>query len=184
MSGGSAWARRLAAALTVSMLCGFGGAEAAEELRGPLGLVGDEPSYADLAIGAFDLIGGDPGRQHTTPMLRGELRYGEKLWYVGPAAGILVNAQGGTMLYGGFYSDAKFGRIVVTPFLGIGAYRKGGGENLGGVLEFRLSLEAAYEFDGGARLGVQFAHISNAGIHQYNPSDNELLLTYAVPLAF
>jgi hypothetical protein len=183
--GRPAWVWRFAAALAV---CGFTlvavplGARADLELRGPLGLLGQEPSYIDLASGAFDLIGGDPGHEHSVPMLRGEFRFGEKLWYLGPAAGVLVNDQGGTMLYGGVYADALFGNIVVTPLLGLGAYWKEASENLGGVFEFRLSLEAAYEFGGGSRLGLQVAHISNGGIHRYNPSDNELLLTYAVPL--
>jgi hypothetical protein len=185
MTGRPAWVWRFAAALAV---CGLAlvaiplGARADLELRGPLGLLGQEPSYIDLASGAFDLIGGDPGHEHSVPMLRGEFRFGEKLWYLCPAAGVLVNDQGGTMLYGGVYADAMFGNIVVTPLLGLGAYWKEASENLGGVFEFRLSLEAAYEFGGGSRLGLQVAHISNGGIHRYNPSDNELLLTYAVPL--
>jgi hypothetical protein len=32
----------------------------------------------------------------------------------------------------------------------------------------------------GSRLGVQFAHISNAGLHKRNPGDNELLTKYAL----
>jgi hypothetical protein len=40
----------------------------------------------------------------------------------------------------------------------------------------------SYQFDNQARLGLQFAHISNAGLSSHNPGENELLLSYAFPL--
>jgi lipid A 3-O-deacylase len=74
------------------------------------------------------------------------------------------------------------GNFILTPLAAVGGYHKGGSEDLGGTIQFRLSANLAYEFDNQTRLGVQFAHISNAGIHNFNPGDNELLLTYAIPL--
>jgi lipid A 3-O-deacylase len=60
-------------------------------------------------------------------------------------------------------------------------YRRGSGEDLGGVFQFRLSANLAYQFHGGWRLGVHFAHISNAGIYARDPGDDELLLTVKTP---
>jgi len=36
--------------------------------------------------------------------------------------------------------------------------------------------------DNKSRIGLQIAHISNAGIYHRNPDDNEVLVTYAFPL--
>jgi len=143
-------------------------------------MLGNGPSYFDLGVGAFDI----PIHRGavTTAEGRVEFRYGQKFFYIGPAIGVLGNAKGGVYGYGGFYGDIAFGRFVVTPLAAVGAYSKGDGPDLGGTLEFRPSINAAYEFGDRSRLGVQIAHISNAGIYHRNPDDNELLVTYGIPL--
>ena len=70
----------------------------------------------------------------------------------------------------------------VTPQLAIGGYGEGGGQDLGGVFQFRQSIDLAWRFDNGHRLGVRGAHISNAGVNEQNPGEDELFLTYSVPL--
>jgi lipid A 3-O-deacylase len=149
---------------------------------GPLRLEGDGPSYLDFGVGAFD-IQGHP-EAPTAPEGRVEFRYGGKFLYIGPALGLVANTQGGVFGYGGFYSDIALGHFVLTPLGAVGGYHRGGSEDLGGTFQFRLSAELAYEFDNRSRMGVNFAHISNAGIHNRNPGDNELLLIYALPLPF
>jgi len=147
---------------------------------GGLTVLAGEPSYLDLAAGVFDI----PIHRGavTTGEGRIEFRYGEKLFYIGPTAGVLVNGKGGVYGYGGFYADIAFDRFVVTPLAAVGAYRRGDGPNLGGPLEFRLSINAAYELDDKSRIGLQIAHISNGGIYRRNPDDNEVLVTYGIPL--
>ena len=154
----------------------------AQSVSGPLGLtvLGAESSYFDLGAGVFDV----PIHRGavTTGEGRIEFRYGEKLFYIGPAVGVLVNGKGGVYGYGGFYGDIAFDRFVVTPLAAVGAYRRGDGPSLGGPLEFRLSINAAYQLDDRSRLGLQIAHISNGGIYHRNPDDNEVLVTYGIPL--
>ncbi len=62
-------------------------------------------------------------------------------------------------------------------------YARGGGEDLGGPFQFRASLELSYtilpQF---TRVGIEVAHVGNAGIERRNPGDNEILLSYAIPL--
>jgi lipid A 3-O-deacylase len=147
-----------------------------------LQLLGNEPSYLDLGAGAFDIQG--HRESPTNPEGRVEFRYGRKFLYFGPAAGVLATTRGGVFGYAGFYTDIAWGRFVLTPLGAVGFYHRGSDENLGGVFQFRTSATVAYEFDGGSRLGVQFAHISNAGIHKANPGDNEMLVTYGIPLPF
>jgi hypothetical protein len=83
--------------------------------------------------------------------------------------------------YAGGYADIALDRFIVTPLAAVGAYSRGSSQDLGGVFQFRLSLEAAYQLDSGSRIGVKFAHISNAGIDDRNPGENELLATYSIP---
>jgi len=82
-------------------------------------VLGDEPSYLDLAAGVFDI----PIHRGavTTGEGRVEFRYGGKLFYIGPAVGLLVNGKGGVYGYGGFYADIAFDRLVVTPLAAVGA---------------------------------------------------------------
>jgi hypothetical protein len=148
---------------------------------GPVTLLGDEPSYLDLGAGAFNIQDHvkDPSGEG-----RLEFRFGGKLFYIGPAVGVLANTQGGVFGYAGLYSDLAVGRVVFTPLAAVGGYRRGASEDLGETFQFRLSGAVAYQFDSQARAGIQFAHISNAGIATHNPGDNELLVTYSLPLGW
>ncbi|MEB8491533.1 acyloxyacyl hydrolase, partial [Acidithiobacillus ferriphilus] len=42
----------------------------------------------------------------------------------------------------------------------------------------------AYQFANQSRLGIKIAHISNAYIANEDPGEDEVLLTYALPLSF
>jgi lipid A 3-O-deacylase len=185
-------ARRAALALFVgSVLLGLtsGGVQAqssaSDTLRlGPIALLGDGPSYVDLGAGVYDLVGN--AHRNQTFAADAEFRYGQKFYGVGPAVGIIQDARGGGMAYLGFYSDFALGPVVVTPLAGLGAWWHGGNddEQLGGTFEFRLGLSVAYQFDNQSRLGIRLGHISNASLHRRNPGDNDLMLTYALPLNF
>jgi lipid A 3-O-deacylase len=149
-------------------------------MLGPVRLVGNEPSYLDLGAGAFN-VQGHP-ESETLPEGKVEFRYGQKLFYIGPAIGLLANTKGGVFGYAGFYADFALGPFVLTPLAAVGGYHRGGSEDLGEVFQFRTGGTLSYQFDNQSRLGVQFAHISNAGLSRQNPGENELLLTYAIPL--
>ena len=179
--------RRACGMLALIALMGLGASaslaqSATSPANRPLQLLPDEPSYLDLGVGAFDIQ--DHRESPTSAEGRIEFRYGQKFLYFGPAAGLLVTTRGGVFGYVGIYTDIAWGRFVLTPLGSVGFYRRGSDEDLGGAFQFRTSATIAYEFDGHSRLGVQFAHISNAGIHNRNPGENEWLLTYALPLPF
>ena len=77
------------------------------------------------------------------------------------------NVDGGLFGYVGTYGE-------FTPQIAMGGYHTGDSSDLGGVFEFRLSLDIAYRFDNGHRLGVRAAHISNGGVNEQNPGEGEL----------
>jgi lipid A 3-O-deacylase len=141
-------------------------------------------SVLDLGAGGYDIIGDH--QHHRAAAVNGEFRYGQTLYGIGPAAGVIVNSDGGGMVYAALYHDFVLGPVVVTPLAGAGAWWRGGrhDENLGGTFQFRLGIEAAYRFADDSRLGLRFGHISNDGIHRVNPGENDLMLTYALPLGF
>jgi lipid A 3-O-deacylase len=179
--------RRASGFLVLLALAAFSGTAAlaqgtAGRTDSGLQFLGDEPSYVDFGVGAFDIQA--HRESPTTPEGRVEFRYGRKFLFLGPAAGLLVNTRGGVFGYAGFYTDIAWGRLVLTPLGAVGFYSRGSSEDLGGTFQFRTSANVAYEFDDRSRLGVQFAHVSNAGLHKRNPGDNELLATYALPLPF
>lgn len=161
-----------AAALAGSLLAG--------QARAQVEWLDDGPSYVDFGAGVFNLGHGhgDP----TSAMGRLEFRLGEKLLRIGPMAGVMANTRGGIYGYGGVYADVAIDRWVLTPTAAIGGYSRGSSKDLGGGFQFRIGAELAYRFDNDVRLGLGFAHISNAGIHDHNPGENELMLTLAVPI--
>jgi hypothetical protein len=148
---------------------------------GPIEILGDAPSYAEVGLGAFDLFTDRDGSAERSGVAQIQLRWGRKLYLIGPVIGLMGNTDGGVFGYGGIYADLAYGNFVVTPVLAAGGYSKGGSKDLGGVFQFRLELGVAYEFDDGTRIGVRLGHISNAGIHDDNPGEEELFITFAIP---
>jgi hypothetical protein len=145
---------------------------------GDLEAFGPGPDVITLGVGAFDAFKTDA----VSAEFRAEFRSGRKLTLLGPMVGVLATTDGGVFGYGGLYMDLKIGRVAITPAGGAGAYRKGGGKALGGTFQFHMGLDLAYLFDGGSRLGLKVTHISNAFLHDSNPGQESLLLTYSLPV--
>lgn len=147
-----------------------------EEVFAKLGAVkvlGDAPSSLNLGLGVFDMFDGDDS-------VAGQLewRFGDKLGFVGPLAGLVANADGGLFGYVGLYADLAVGKFVVTPHTGFGAYEQGNSNDLGGVFEFYSSLTLGYRLEEHSQVGIRFGHISNADLHERNPGTDLLLLQY------
>jgi hypothetical protein len=152
---------------------------------GPIAARGNDADRLLLGLGAFNI---DNRRNGGDVAANGELeyRFGWKLpflgSFIGPTIGAMATSDGGAQGYGGVYADFAWGHWIVSPLAAVGAWHQGDSKDLGGVLSFRLALDAGYEFDSGSRLGLRFAHISNAWTHARNPGEEELLITYSIPL--
>lgn len=102
---------------------------------------------------------------------------------IAPTLGLMANSEGAVFGYGALQADIFIADDwVVTPALGIGGYHRGSSLDLGGIFQFHGGLTLAYRMSDAHRLGVSFAHISNASIHRKNKSVNSLLVIYSVPL--
>jgi lipid A 3-O-deacylase len=143
---------------------------------GPLVVHGNEADNLLLGAGVFDI------RDETSAAGTIEYRFGRKVFVIGFSLGLLANTDGGLFGYVGAYSDLSYKKIYFTPQLAMGGYEEGSSSELGGVFQFRVSLDVAYRFDNGHRVGVRAAHISNGGIDEQNPGEEELFLTYSISL--
>jgi hypothetical protein len=143
---------------------------------GPIVVHGNEADNLLLGGGVFDI------RDRTSAAGTIEYRFGRKVFVAGLSLGLVANTDGGLFGYVGTYGDLSYRRIYFTPQIAMGGYHDGDSSNLGGVFQFRLSLDIAYRFDNGHRLGVRAAHISNGGVNEQNPGEEELFLTYSIPV--
>jgi hypothetical protein len=100
-----------------------------------------------------------------------------------PVAGVMATSQSLAYGYAGLRFDFPLDdRWVLTPGFAAGLFRQGDGPNLGGLVEFRSSLELARRLGAGSRLGIGFFHLSNAGIYKGNPGSESLVLTFSFGL--
>jgi len=149
---------------------------------GSFALVGDEPHALMLGVGAFDLFHeAARGTQGTRPIGSAEIRFGRKLFYLGPLLGLFSTGKGSIFGYGGVSLDAEAGAWSLLPAVSLGGYRQGGGKELHSTFLFQAALTAARELGSGTRVGITFAHVSNGYRHgtdrRLNPGAEMLLLT-------
>lgn len=143
---------------------------------GPFEVLGDGRHALDAGVGLFDCLNKLDKRSGAA---RIEFRIGKKLAFVGPAVGLVANEEGGRFGYAGIYADLAYGKFVLTPLLGVGAYRRGNSIDLGGTFEFRESLEIAYRVSDRWRAGIAVAHVSNAGFYGGNPGQQDIFVSCA-----
>jgi hypothetical protein len=166
---------RLARRLAALMLVGLAGPSLAPSaVRAE-----DDPAFVSLFAGGYDIIGKN---SHTTGMGGAEYRFATKLWIFKPFIGALGTGNGSAYGYGGFLVDIYLTpRWVLTPNGAFGYFHQGGGTEMGSEAEFRTGAEIAYRFDDRSRLGLQFHHISNAGIGKHNPGEEDAAIVFSIP---
>ena len=173
--------RGSAAVVTVLVGLTLGPAQAQQQVSyrlGPVAVLGDGPGLLVAGVGVFDVAA-------SFSSFAGSLTYrtGEKAFdLIGGSLGLLANADGGILGFAGIHADVAFGPVVVTPQLAVAGYRQGDSRNLGGIFQFRQSLDVGYRFSSGWRVGARVAHTSNADINEDNDGANDVMLVVAVPL--
>jgi len=147
------------------------------------GLVREGASRVVLGAGVFDAYSeSKPGIEpRQTAAVQADLRYGRRLFGLGPAAGALVNRDGGISAFGGLYADFSVGYLMITPLLGAGAWFQNNSKDMGGRFQVRTEVDIAYVRDDGIRIGLRWGHLSNAYVYNENPSQEDFMFTVAVP---
>lgn len=139
-----------------------------------------ERARVQVAVGEFN------ASDDLTPsaaMALMELHGAARAWGLRPTAGLAINEEAGFVAYAGVSRDFVLARWVLTPLVALAAYEAGGGRDLGGTFQFRTALGLARELPAGHRIGLWFAHVSNADLHERNPGENEILLGWSMPLS-
>jgi hypothetical protein len=137
-----------------------------------------DPGLLALGVGVTDF-------DHSLPAgeFRGEYRFAQGIWVIKPMLGAFGTTRGAAYGYGGLLADFVFAdHYAVTPNAAVGYYHRGSGKNLGSPAEFKTGAEFAYRFDNAMRLGLDFDHISNAGLTRRNPGTEELLVVFSLPV--
>ena len=146
-----------------------------------------DPALVSLGIGGTDILN---QAAKSAVDFRAEYRSGlsllpffEDYFKVKPWAGIETNSRQSIYGGGGILIEIPLGpHWVLTPNIGIGAYGRSNGKNLGSVFEIRSTFEGGYVFDNGTRLVASFGHTSNAGITRHNPGTEAAVISYQIPL--
>ena len=158
----------------LTAVCAIGGAMA---MSAPVRA--DDPAFLTFGGGYYDVL----RQNHEAAEFRAEYWSDYKLWFLHPFAGGMGTSAGSGYAYAGLRADLFLGRrVVLSGAEAVGAYIRGGGQDLGSVLEFRSAAEIAYRFDNRGRLGIAFYHLSNASLGRINPGTEVLSLFYAIPL--
>jgi lipid A 3-O-deacylase len=167
----------------------FGLAEAGVVLLGAAAFLGGafaasgqkntDPSFLTAGGGYFHIEGGEGAAAELGLSCRGA----RPLWAFRPFGGIMTTSAGAFYAYGGVAYDYLLGEgLALTPSFAPGLYARGGGIDLGHVVEFRSQVELSRRFKDRSRLGLSLSHISNGGLGKANPGSNTLALNYTLPL--
>ncbi len=97
-------------------------------------------------------------------------------WPLEWVGGLAGTDDGAYWAYAGTAYDWLRGRWHVRPGFAVGLWERGDGKDLGGLVEFRSSIELAFEASERLRLGLLFYHLSNAGLYDRNPGSNSVVL--------
>lgn len=137
-----------------------------------------DPGLLVVGAGAYDFHD-----DHRAAEVNVAYRFGEMLWVLKPHVGVMASSNGSVFGWGGLLLDFELGsHWMITPSTSVGLYSRGGGKDLGNILEFRSGIDVAYRFDDRSRIGLGIYHISNAGLGSRNPGEESIIASYALPV--
>lgn len=136
------------------------------------------PTRLNLAMGVFGVH-----NTETQALISAEWRYPWERKKFRFFSSFFLTQKASFYLCTGFCWDLLFcHKIVIVPSFAPGLYIKGGGKDLGCLLEFRTGLELGYQFSNKTRLTFQYYHISNAKIGTINPGSEIIAINYSFNL--
>ncbi len=139
-----------------------------------------EPPFISLGAGMVEVFD-----DHPKGGLFIEYRPAFRLWNAGPWLFLGHGPDQALYAGGGLLLNLHLGsHWILTPSFGVGYFKPSEILDLGHELEFRSSLECAYQFNNGHRAGLCLGHLSNGGIAERNPGTEWLMLVYSIPLHF
>jgi lipid A 3-O-deacylase len=145
-----------------------------------LDVAGEASSSLSLGLGYFGVATEDG------PALSIEVAYrlpGLLSWGLAPQVGVAGTTEGSLYGFGGLMRSVDLpSGLVLTASVGAGLYRRGGGLDLGGTLEFRSGVALGRKLGDRDRISIYLYHLSNAGLGDRNPGVEVLGIGYTLGL--
>lgn len=140
----------------------------------------DDRAWIVASAGVFNIAAEDKTPRDSRELELGlEWRGRPGLVGLRPNVGAMVHAESGGYLFAGLRRDFELGSAWgLSLGFAAGLFEDGDGIDLGGAVEFRSSIEIFARLGERSRLGLDFYHLSNAGIYEPNPGANSLVLVY------
>ena len=132
--------------------------------------------------GTFDVIDeeGDEqttlfGIEHKNPNLFRDTFLGK----FKPITGGFITGDSSVYLYTGVEGQYGLGPIKILPSFAPGYYEKGGGKDLGSVLEFKSEIKLGFNIFENSKLSYSYSHISNNNWGNTNPGTDNQQITFS-----
>ena len=141
----------------------------------PIVVHGNEADNLLLGAGVFHI------RDGTSAAGTIEYRFGRKVFVAGLSLGLMANVDGGLFGYVGTYGDLSYKRIYFTPQIAMGGYHTG--DSWISAACFNSACPWTLPIGSTTATALErgrVAHISNAGVNEQNPGEEELFLTYSI----
>ena len=145
------------------------------------------PARLNLELGAYNVVRAFSKDSNSASSFALEYQDVPRLPYdIQLVAGILSNTDQDWFWYAGAVKDFDVATSTVLSLGFAPGYYVYGNKsvNLHNGLEFKSQIGLSYELQDKKRIGVSFAHISNASIGEDNPGVEVLSLTYSHPLSW
>ena len=95
-----------------------------------------------------------------------------------PVTGAMITGDNASYLYTGIQAQYTIGKIDITPSFTPGLYNKGGGKDLGHIVQFKSEVQVSLDLFKNSQLGMSYNHISNASLGDKNPGANSYMFNY------
>ena len=145
-------------------------------------LANEGDSEISFYTGTFDLIdkeGDDKtslfGIEHKNPNLFRDTFFGK----FKPVTGAFMTGNSSLYLYTGVEGQYGLGPLKILPSFAPGYYEKGGGKDLGSVLEFKSEIKVGLDVFENSKLSYSYSHISNSDWGDTNPGTDNQQITFS-----
>ena len=95
-----------------------------------------------------------------------------------PVTGAMITGDNASYLYTGIQAQYTIGKIDITPSFTPGLYNKGGGKDLGHIVQFKSEVQVSLDLFKNSQLGMSYNHISNASLGDKNPGANSYMFNF------
>ena len=140
---------------------------------------GNEISFFTGTFDVIDKEGDDKtslfGIEHKNPDLFRDTFIGK----FKPVTGGFITGNNSAYFYTGIEAQYGLGPLKILPSFTPGYYEKGGGKDLGSVLEFKSELKVGLDIFENSKLSYSYSHISNNDWGETNPGTDNQQITFS-----